>query len=187
MALKASSSVVAHLTARLVAAAMKSSVLGSPVAMFRQSTSERIRQCTTLPSLSPCCPPGCVQSRRFLPITYASQPLRSCVSTNHVRTLLLSPKQKAPKTGLPRVTCSPRCQSAATEVATSSLDQASQDLATLAAPVKHQTWKAHIDYKWIRDNESAVAENARLRNSTVDVSKVVALYEQFVEKSKVRS
>lgn len=45
------------------------------------------------------------------------------------------------------------------------------------------SWKPHIDFKYIRDHQADVEENCRLRNSTADVAKVVALYEEFVKKN----
>lgn len=54
--------------------------------------------------------------------------------------------------------------------------------------IKHiPTWKAHLDFKWIRDNKEAVEENIRHRKSTADVTKVVSLYEQFVAKTMVHA
>ncbi len=49
-----------------------------------------------------------------------------------------------------------------------------------------QTWRASIDFKWIRENKDAVAANIRNRKSAGDVELVVELYEQSVNLSQVR-
>eukprot|EP00897_Mesotaenium_endlicherianum_P004987 jgi/Mesen1/4516/ME000023S03890 len=47
------------------------------------------------------------------------------------------------------------------------------------------TWKAHLDFKWMRDNKEAIARNIVARNAKVDVEKVVELYEEFAKKTAV--
>ncbi|KAH9533675.1 hypothetical protein CY35_18G064900 [Sphagnum magellanicum] len=47
-----------------------------------------------------------------------------------------------------------------------------------------QTWRASIDFKWIRENKDAVAANIRNRKSAGDVELVVELYEQSVNLSQ---
>ncbi|XP_057828067.2 serine--tRNA ligase, chloroplastic/mitochondrial isoform X2 [Cryptomeria japonica] len=41
------------------------------------------------------------------------------------------------------------------------------------------SWRASIDFKWIRDNKEAVALNVHNRKSSANVELVVALYDQF--------
>ncbi len=53
--------------------------------------------------------------------------------------------------------------------------------------LKPTTWRASIDFKWIRENKEAVAANIRNRNSSGDVEQVVRLYEQSVSLSQVTS
>lgn len=48
-----------------------------------------------------------------------------------------------------------------------------------------QTWKASIDFKFIRDNKEAIAANINNRKCGGDVDTVVQLYEQSVALSKV--
>lgn len=53
---------------------------------------------------------------------------------------------------------------------------------------KHEhkpSWKASIDFKYIRDNKEAVRLNAVNRNSSADIDKVCSLYESFVQRSLV--
>lgn len=47
-----------------------------------------------------------------------------------------------------------------------------------AVPVK-ASWRASIDFRWIRDNKVQVADNIRNRKSAGNVELVVQLYEQF--------
>ncbi|GJP32913.1 hypothetical protein CLOM_g17496 [Closterium sp. NIES-68] len=49
-----------------------------------------------------------------------------------------------------------------------------------AAPA---TWKASIDFKWIRENRDLVEVNVKERQSNADVDRVVELYEDFVSKN----
>lgn len=46
-------------------------------------------------------------------------------------------------------------------------------------------WKAAIDFKWIRDNRDAVADNIRTRNSTANLDLVLELYDQYLTLQKV--
>lgn len=48
-----------------------------------------------------------------------------------------------------------------------------------------QTWKASIDFKFIRDNKEAISANIHNRKSAGDVEQVVQLYEQSVNLSQV--
>jgi len=48
-------------------------------------------------------------------------------------------------------------------------------------------WKAAIDFKWIRDNRDAVADNIRSRNSAANLDLVLELYDQYLALQKVRS
>jgi seryl-tRNA synthetase len=48
-------------------------------------------------------------------------------------------------------------------------------------------WKAAIDFKWIRDNRDAVADNIRSRNSAANLELVLELYDQYLALQKVRS
>lgn len=68
------------------------------------------------------------------------------------------------------------------EVAVSEKDVAT-DVELDATP--KQTWKASIDFKFIRDNKEAVAANINNRKCGGDVDTVVQLYEQSVALSKV--
>ncbi|CAD6256237.1 unnamed protein product [Miscanthus lutarioriparius] len=45
-------------------------------------------------------------------------------------------------------------------------------------------WKAAIDFKWIRDNRDAVADNIRSRNSTANLDLVLELYDQYLALQK---
>jgi seryl-tRNA synthetase len=42
-------------------------------------------------------------------------------------------------------------------------------------------WRAAVDFKYIRDNAEAVQANADVRKAQVDVARVVALYDQWLE------
>lgn len=42
------------------------------------------------------------------------------------------------------------------------------------------TWRASLDFKWIRDNKDAIAQNIRNRNTTADVDLVVQLYDKSI-------
>ena len=48
-----------------------------------------------------------------------------------------------------------------------------------------QTWKANIDFKFIRENKDAIAKNIQNRKSGGDVEQVVQLYEQSVSLNQV--
>jgi len=45
-------------------------------------------------------------------------------------------------------------------------------------------WKAAIDFKWIRDNRDAVADNIRSRNSAANLDLVLELYDQYLALQK---
>lgn len=45
-------------------------------------------------------------------------------------------------------------------------------------PAQGPTWRASLDFRWIRDNKDAVAENIRKRNAAADVELVVNMYEK---------
>lgn len=49
------------------------------------------------------------------------------------------------------------------------------------------SWKAAIDFKFIRDNVDLVARNAEERKSGGNAAAVVALYDQFVKRKTVRN
>lgn len=53
-------------------------------------------------------------------------------------------------------------------------------------PVAKTQWNASIDFKWIRDNKDAVADNIRNRNSNADLELVLELYAKMLEIQKVR-
>jgi len=44
-----------------------------------------------------------------------------------------------------------------------------------ASHVKNPTWRASIDFKWIKEHQADVEENTKHRKSTADVAKVIAL------------
>jgi hypothetical protein len=46
---------------------------------------------------------------------------------------------------------------------------------------EYKEWKAHIDFKGIRDNSEAVQKNADSRKAQADVAKVVELYSQYLD------
>lgn len=46
---------------------------------------------------------------------------------------------------------------------------------------EYKEWKAHIDFKGIRDNTEAVQKNADSRKAQADVAKVVELYSQYLD------
>ncbi|XP_066337690.1 serine--tRNA ligase, chloroplastic/mitochondrial-like isoform X2 [Miscanthus floridulus] len=48
------------------------------------------------------------------------------------------------------------------------------------AGVARPQWKAAIDFKWIRDNRDAVADNIRSRNSTANLDLILELYDQYL-------
>lgn len=50
-----------------------------------------------------------------------------------------------------------------------------------------QTWKASIDFKFIRENKEAIATNIKNRKCGGDVEQVVQLYEQSVSLNQVIS
>ncbi|GBG71980.1 hypothetical protein CBR_g10918 [Chara braunii] len=54
-----------------------------------------------------------------------------------------------------------------------------------SSAVDRPTWHAHIDFKYVRDKRDKVLANVRARDSTADVDKVVALYEEFSSKTQV--
>ena len=54
-----------------------------------------------------------------------------------------------------------------------------------APPPERASWKASIDFKYIRDNKEAVIENCSVRKTTADVDRVVELYEDFLTKNAV--
>ncbi|CAL1388987.1 unnamed protein product [Linum trigynum] len=58
----------------------------------------------------------------------------------------------------------------------------SEDIGT--ATVAKPQWKAAIDFKWIRDNREAVAENIRKRNSKASLELVLELYEKMLAVQK---
>ncbi|KMT19805.1 hypothetical protein BVRB_1g008570 [Beta vulgaris subsp. vulgaris] len=45
-------------------------------------------------------------------------------------------------------------------------------------------WKAAIDFKWIRDNKDAVADNIKIRNSTANLELVLELYDKMLSVQK---
>ncbi|RLM50353.1 hypothetical protein C2845_PMPSC049119 [Panicum miliaceum] len=45
-------------------------------------------------------------------------------------------------------------------------------------------WKAAIDFKWIRDNRDAVADNIRSKNSAANLDLVLELYDQYLALQK---
>ncbi|CAL4979846.1 unnamed protein product [Urochloa decumbens] len=45
-------------------------------------------------------------------------------------------------------------------------------------------WKASIDFKWIRDNRDAVADNIRSRNSAANLDLVLELYDEYLALQK---
>ncbi|CAN6381768.1 unnamed protein product [Urochloa humidicola] len=45
-------------------------------------------------------------------------------------------------------------------------------------------WKAAIDFKWIRDNRDAVADNIRSRNSAANLDLVLELYDEYLALQK---
>lgn len=49
--------------------------------------------------------------------------------------------------------------------------------------VERPSWRASIDFKWIRENKDAIAANVVHRKSVADVEAVVQLYEQSVQLS----
>ena len=48
-----------------------------------------------------------------------------------------------------------------------------------------QTWKASLDFKWIRDNRDAVAQNIQNRNTYANVDLVVQLYDKSLALGQV--
>lgn len=52
--------------------------------------------------------------------------------------------------------------------------------------MKAAQWKAAIDFKWIRDNEDAVAANIKSRNSNANLQLVLELYDKLLSVQKVR-
>lgn len=50
-----------------------------------------------------------------------------------------------------------------------------------------QTWKASLDFKWIRDNRDAVAQNIQNRNAYANVDLVVQLYDKSLALGQVSS
>ena len=46
-------------------------------------------------------------------------------------------------------------------------------------------WKAAVNFKWIRDNKDAVANNIRIRNSNANLELVLELYERVSNIQKV--
>lgn len=53
--------------------------------------------------------------------------------------------------------------------------------------VERPSWRASIDFKWIRENKDAIAANIVHRKSGGDVEAVVQLYEQSVQLSQAGS
>lgn len=47
-------------------------------------------------------------------------------------------------------------------------------------------WKASIDFKWIRDNRDAVANNIKNRNASANLDLVLELYAKMLDTQKVR-
>lgn len=60
------------------------------------------------------------------------------------------------------------------------------ELSFVSAAVKPQ-WKAAIDFKWIRDNKEAVAQNIKNRNSIANLELVLELYDKMLNLQKVKS
>ncbi|CAL1390303.1 unnamed protein product [Linum trigynum] len=73
-----------------------------------------------------------------------------------------------------------RALSTAAAVQTTAPSTESMGTATVAKP----QWKAAIDFKWIRDNREAVAENIRKRNSKASLELVLELYEKMLAVQK---
>jgi hypothetical protein len=48
-----------------------------------------------------------------------------------------------------------------------------------AAPGAAPAFKAHLDFKFVRENLARVAENCKARNSNADPARVAALYDEF--------
>lgn len=46
-------------------------------------------------------------------------------------------------------------------------------------------WKAAIDFKWIRDNKEAVADNIANRKSSANLELVLELYDKLLNVQKV--
>lgn len=46
-------------------------------------------------------------------------------------------------------------------------------------------WKAAIDFKWIRDNKEAVADNIENRKSSANLELVLELYDKLLNVQKV--
>ena len=74
---------------------------------------------------------------------------------------------------------------ATVEVAAPPSTGVTDDSSPAASPPERATWKANIDFKYIRDNKEAVIENCLIRKSTADVNRVVELYEDFLTKNTV--
>ncbi|GAB2220366.1 hypothetical protein Droror1_Dr00008015 [Drosera rotundifolia] len=65
---------------------------------------------------------------------------------------------------------------------------ATSDTATAVAPVSEKVvrsqWRAAIDFKWIKENREAVAENIVKRNSSANLGLVIELYEKMLALQK---
>ncbi|CAI5534549.1 unnamed protein product [Closterium sp. Naga37s-1] len=73
--------------------------------------------------------------------------------------------------------------SAAVEAKEVSPPSQSNDGSVKAAAAPPATWKASIDFKWVRENRDLMEANVKERQSNADVARVVELYEDFVSKN----
>ncbi|CAI5958787.1 unnamed protein product [Closterium sp. NIES-65] len=73
--------------------------------------------------------------------------------------------------------------SAAVEAKEVSPPSQPNDGSVKAAAAPPATWKASIDFKWVRENRDLMEANVKERQSNADVALVVELYEDFVSKN----
>ncbi|CAI7837601.1 unnamed protein product [Closterium sp. NIES-53] len=73
--------------------------------------------------------------------------------------------------------------SAAVEAKEVSPPSQSNDGSAKAVVAPPATWKASIDFKWVRENRDLMEATVKERQSNADVARVVELYEDFVSKN----
>lgn len=53
------------------------------------------------------------------------------------------------------------------------------EVATAAVPAVAPSFKANLDFKFVKDNLQLVSDNCKLRNSSADPERVAQLYDEF--------
>eukprot|EP00250_Pteridium_aquilinum_P006984 c16791_g1_i1 orf=357-1952(-) len=98
----------------------------------------------------------------------------------HICTSNRSSERRGSHGVLHKLSCRPLGTVAAAGAVAIETTSASSPPATPGLSEPAPTWRASLDFKWIRENKDAIARNVQNRNTSADVDLVVQLYDKSI-------